>query len=118
MSMSEDNLETFYNFCKSLAEVHIKWMADPKAHERETLETTITDFLADSRNFFELEGYKTYKNHPACIQLKKLNEVLETYYFDGTTSSPFSPTDPEWIEIQTLAKKTLKSLYTLINEKE
>jgi hypothetical protein len=118
MSVQKHNLEIFLNFCKSLVNVHIKWISDPEAYRRETTATTVEDFLTDCGRFFNLETYKKNAAHPACVQLKDLYEALRSYYSDKTVCDYFSPIDPQWTRIQTIARRTQESLNVLIKEKE
>lgn len=121
MPMLTDNLEVFLNFCDSLANVHIKWIEDPTAHERMSLSTTIMDFLSDCRSFFKLETYKIYANHPAMILLQRLYERIEAFRLDDDRSYKLFdtfelPTDQHWNEIQKLAIKTHEALNIFVKE--
>lgn len=112
MSMQSDHLETFLNYCNSLRDVYIKWIADPDAPNNQMLELILDQFITLCGDFLEMESFKARAEYPACKLLqelyKKIIDFDEIFYMDFK--------DPRWIAIQDLARKTEKALTTLIEE--
>ncbi|HEY5260162.1 MAG TPA: hypothetical protein VIJ46_05880 [Rhabdochlamydiaceae bacterium] len=110
--MQSDNLESFLNYCNSLRNVYIRWIADPDASNNPMLEFTLGQFIRVCGDFLEMESFKAHAERPACKLLQELYEkIIE---FDEISYIDFK--DPRWITIQDLARKTEKALTTLIEE--
>lgn len=121
MPMPANNLDLFINYCDSFANVYINLISDPFAHKHMNLPTTIMDFLSDCRSFFELEEYRIRREQSPFMLLKNLYEKIDAFQMDDKKSYKLFetyelPNDPEWNEVQKLAKKTQEILNLFLKE--